>query len=118
MNETRARRRIRQAVELFGYRLVSLDWEPLGIVVEKSGQEGGWYGMIDPPYRHGIDILGYNVEHVLDWIDEFVDPIDPCGCKWADPLARKRAQVQTHGPDCRYHLTYSLPWFASPLVEP
>ncbi len=123
MSESRARRRIRQAVELYGYRLVRLDWEPVSAGAEKSGPDGGWFGEIeradgvvsDPLSGGDHAVLGYNVEHALDWIDEFVKPVEPCGHSWTieNSLARKRAQVQTHPEGCRYHLTYSLPWFAS-----
>ena len=103
---------------MFGYRLVRLDWEPLSAGGEKTGLDGGWLGDIEradgAPIGSGESVLlGLNVEDVLDWIDRFVTPVDPCGHKWTteNALARQRAQVQTHGPDCRYHLTYSLPWF-------
>jgi len=124
MGESRARRRIRKAVELFGFRLVSLEWEPITAGAEKSGPCGGWLGYIERQDGGMIDahwtgspgrvgVAGYNVEHVLDWIDEFVRPVDPCVCPRADPVARQRAQLQNHTADCRYYLTYRLPWFAA-----
>lgn len=120
MAESRARRRIRKAVELYGYRLDSLEWEPVGLGAEMEGPSGGWRGEITFPDGRSPDmnagegecyVLGYSVDHVLDWIDLFVRPVDPCGCPQSDYVARQRAQIQTHGPECRYHLTYSLPWF-------
>src|SRR5678815_4529158 len=111
--ETRARRRIREAVELYGYRLIRLDYEPMSAGAEKAGPDGGWFGEIeradglkeDPLSSGDHAVLGYNVEHALDWIDQFVKPVEPCGDVWTteNALARRRAQVQTHGPDCRYH---------------
>lgn len=76
VRETRARRRIRQAVEEKGYRLVSLEWEPWSNGGEKSGICGGWYGELDPKYAPndwpGNEIMGLSVDEVLDWIEEFV----------------------------------------------
>lgn len=76
VRETRARRRIRQAVEAKGYRLVFLEWEPWSPGGEKSGICGGWYGEVDPPYCRwsipGTEIMGLSVDEVLAWIEEFV----------------------------------------------
>jgi hypothetical protein len=113
VSESRARRRIREAVERFGYQLVSLEWEPIGMGAEMCGPSGGWTGDIEGP--EGIEysaVMGYNVEHALDWIDDWVKPVEPCACPKADRLGRQRAQLQNHTANCRYFLTYRLPWFA------
>jgi len=84
MAETRARRRIRQAVEAKGYRLRSLTWEPWGSAAEKSGPSGGWFGEVEPPWGinldtgrqwvfPGDDLCGLSVKDVLDAIVRWPD---------------------------------------------
>lgn len=74
--ETRARRRIRLAVEAKGYKLTHLEWEPWGASAEKSGIPGGWYGEVEPKYQEwgfpGNEIMGLSVDEVLDWIERLV----------------------------------------------
>lgn len=114
IGESDARRRIREAVELFGYRLVSLEWEPVGRGAEMEGPSGGWLGYIERPdgqHLDASDIMGYSADGVLDWIDNFVRPVEACDCPKADPVARLRAQLQNHQPKCRYFLKYRLSWF-------
>lgn len=112
--ETRARRRIRQAVESRGYKLVSLEWEPWSNGGEKSGICGGWYGTLDRPTSPNIwpgnEIMGLSVDETVAWVDTFVPPPEPCDCL---PLYPLTAQVPTfaHGPECQWHLDYRLHWW-------
>jgi hypothetical protein len=60
--ESRARRKIREAVEAKGYSLVELTWEPWGKAAEKEGISGGWWGRVEPdpstPGSSGLDWFG------------------------------------------------------------
>ena len=47
MSETRARRRIRQAVESRGFKVEALDWEPIYDSGEMGGAAGGWSLYLD-----------------------------------------------------------------------
>lgn len=114
--ETRARRRIRAAVESRGYALVSLEWEPWEDQGEKSGIGGGWYGQLDRSYRAntwpGNDIMGLSVDETIAWVDQFVDPPEQCECPNRDgyPL-NARAPGGCHEQSCRWHLRYWLRWW-------
>ena len=122
MPETRARRRIRLAVESRGYTLTSLAWEPWGMAAEKEGVPGGWYGTLDrPTSAHDLtpgEIMGLSVEETLAWIDEFVPPPEGCGCT-ADhsPMLAASAmgdpETGLHEPSCRWRIAYRLPWWTS-----
>jgi hypothetical protein len=120
MTETRARRRIRLAVESRGYKLTSLEWEPWYPGGEKEGICGGWSGTVDRPYMEntwpGDDIQGLSVEEVLAWIDEFIKPPEPCACTCTHyPLNPIKGDPQTglHVPECRWHIRYRMPWWDS-----
>ena len=116
--ETRARRRIRLAVESRGYRLIELRWEPWHDGGEKSGTCGGWLGRLDRPYEKnawpGDEIMGLCVEQTLAWIDTFVAPPESCDCGLShSPLIQLRDAPETglHVPSCRWHIRYRLPWW-------
>ncbi len=87
MSESLARRKIRQAVEAHGYRLVELTWEPWGAAAEKEGIPGGWEGWVDPvptnsdvtslnsdaedTYRNP-DIMGLSWQEAVEWVEHFI----------------------------------------------
>lgn len=114
--ETRARRRIRKAVESRGYQLVHLEWEPWSNGGEKSGICGGWYGRLDRPtapnIHPGDDIVGLTVEELLAHIDQFVPPPEPCACPEPDsgPLW-SHTPLFMHEPGCKWRLRYWLRWW-------
>lgn len=115
MSETRARRRIRQAVESRGYKLVTLDYEPCYDAGEKSGLGGGWYGTLDRDYLPntwpGNDIMGLSVDEVLCWIDEFVAPPEPCDCPEAPSSRVSWGPTWQHVEACRWRINYWLRWW-------
>lgn len=124
MAETRARRRIRQAVESRGYKLTALEWEPWSDGGDKSGICGGWFGTVDRPYRRnewpGDEIMGLSVEETLAWIDEFIDPPEPCACPELDLLdhpLRALNPTWMHSGHCRWHIRYWLRWWGDRQME-
>lgn len=121
MAETRARRRIREAVESRGYQVETLEWEPIYYAGEMEGDAGGWLVILDRPYlertRPGDELYGLSVEEVLAAVDYWLPPAEPCECDRAhDPIAAVRVkgdpQRPTHGIDCPHHITYRLRWWA------
>ena len=71
-NETRARRRIRKALEAKGYTVKSIDWEP---VHGRHGPTGGWFidiGSATDPTYHNV-LAGLNMGDVMWWIDMLED---------------------------------------------
>lgn len=116
--ETRARRRIRKAIESRGYRLVSLDYEPWYDAGEKAGIGGGWYGTLDRNYlpgsHPGNDICGLSVEEVLWSIDHYVKPPEPCDCP--SPTysgVYPPSPMWEHSKGCRWFIRYWLAWWMS-----
>jgi hypothetical protein len=83
VSETKARRRIRLAVESRGFTLESLEWEPAYNAGEMMGAGGGWYGttmeQIWPNTFPGNDFGGLSVDEVLAEIDASLAPPEPCG---------------------------------------
>lgn len=115
-HETRARRRIRKAVESRGYSLVSLEWEPWYDAGEMAGIGGGWYGELDRPFvpntRPGNDIMGLSVEEVIGCIDHQVAPPEPCGCPEPDDFyMTAREPCHRHRAGCKWRLDYWFPWW-------
>jgi len=77
VSESRARRRIRRAVQAKGYELTELSWSPWGRAAEKEGIPGGWEGYVEPKPSdlHGTPaVMGLSVDEALDWIEEFLPP--------------------------------------------
>lgn len=125
MSESRARQRIRKAVESRGCSVLSMEWEPWYVGGEMSGVCGGWTVVTDAPLHpntnYGDEATGLNVEEVLADIDWSIHPTGPCDCPDAkDP--RHRLGTRCHGmprkpihePDCRWRITYRLPWWDDP----
>lgn len=79
---TRARDRIQRQAESQGWIVTRIEWEPLGIVMEKAGLEGGWSVDLE---RDGKDEWagGYNVEQVIQWIKN----LDLPSSEQADPFS-------------------------------
>jgi hypothetical protein len=79
-HETRARRKIRLAVEAKGYRLSELTWEPWGAAAEKEGIPGGWVGYVDPE-PDGLcgtpAVMGLSVEEAVQWVEDFIPKRTP-----------------------------------------
>lgn len=75
MNETRARRRIRKAIEERGYTLTSLVWEPWRPGSEMEGMDGGWYGEVEPSDGLFMNhVMGLSVDEVLESIEQLLPP--------------------------------------------
>lgn len=73
VRESRARRKIRQAVEARGYQLVELTWEPWGQAAEKEGIPGGWAGYVSPPpHVSEPHIMGLSWQEAVEWIEQFI----------------------------------------------
>lgn len=70
-HETRARRRIREAVEATGRTVDLIEWEPIHAGGEMQGAAGGWTVMASPD-EHA---LGYNLAEVLEWISTW-EPVE------------------------------------------
>lgn len=126
MAETRARRRIRQAVESRGYTVRSLDWEPWYNAGEMSGLAGGWMLLLDRDYlpntTPGNDLCALTVEELLGEIDYWLVPEGDCGCdrSHSSTMAARvinDPQKPTHGLGCRFHIRYRLPWWPAPSRE-
>lgn len=67
MAETRARRRIRAAVEAACRQVEEITWEPIRPGSEMAGADGGWT-VIATDGKHA---LGYNVDEVVAAIDRW-----------------------------------------------
>lgn len=116
--ETLRRRRIRQAVESRGYQIKEITWEHWHNAGEKSGMGGGWTVIVDRPYIEnsvpGDDLFGLSVEEVLADIDYWLKPPELCSCDLNHSANRPLIddpQKPTHSPDCRWHISYKLPWW-------
>jgi len=75
--ESRAHRKIRQAVEAKGYSLVELTWEPWQAAGEKEGIGGGWWGRVEPdpspPGSSGLDwIGGLSWQECVAFVEDFI----------------------------------------------
>lgn len=68
--ETRARRKIREAVEKKGWTLTLLTWEPWGASVEKGGIEGGWYGECRAPSGGEDWVMGLDWREAAEWAEK------------------------------------------------
>jgi hypothetical protein len=66
---SRARRKIREAVEVRGAKIVELTWRPVGQMVEMSGREGGWTLFAEWPDGTEDHALGYSWQDVVEWIE-------------------------------------------------
>lgn len=122
MNETRARQRIRKAVENRGFKVLTMDWEPWYNGGEMSGICGGWLVETDRPWEpncnHGSEATGLSVDEVLAYIDYFFTPDDPCDCypgnspdRMPMRLLKDEAEGVLHNPKCRWRIEYRLPWW-------
>lgn len=118
---TRARDRIRKAVESRGYAVESLDWEPIYNAGEMMGYGGGWVLVVDRPYVAntfpGDELGGQSTDELLADIDWSLKPSEPCDC---DPVRPGRHPALgivgdpddgLHRPGCRWHLAYHLRWW-------
>ena len=122
MSETRARKRIRQAIESRGHIVESIEWEPIYHGGEKSGLCGGWtvttVHSFLPNTWPGNDILGLSVEEVLADIDWSIRPTEPCDCerpRHYHPLVPIKGdpQMALHDKGCRWFIAYRLRWWTS-----
>ena len=126
MIETRARRRIRQAVESRGYAVATLDWESIYNAGEMMGLAGGWGLTLDRDYlpntSPGNDLGALSVEELLAQIDYWLKPDGPCECDRSHSADRAAAlindpQKPTHGPECRWYIPYRLRWWIAAPKE-
>lgn len=115
--ETRARRRIRQAIESRGHVLDELEWEPWSLGGEKEGMLGGWSGAtvedFMPNTTPGNEFYGYDVEECLAHIDWAIEPPEPCACerpRFHSPLSNIRGalEIGMHDESCRWFIRYRL----------
>jgi hypothetical protein len=72
--ESRARKKIRQAVEAKGYTITRFDWEPIRPGGEKEGLEGGWYLEVRAPSGGEDWVMGLNWRDAVEWADRFLKP--------------------------------------------
>lgn len=70
--ESRARRKIRQAVEAKGWTITRFDWEPIRLGGEKEGPEGGWYLEVRAPSGGEDWVMGYSWQDSVKWVDDFL----------------------------------------------
>lgn len=120
--ETRARQRIREAVETRGCRVLNIEWEPWGQAAEKEGIPGGWTVLTDAPLKpntnYGDEVCGLSVEEVLADIDWTLRPTEPCVCYPNDrdrhPLVSIVGDPEhpLHEPTCRWYIAYQLRWWS------
>lgn len=120
MAESRARERIRKAVESRGHEVLSLDWEPVYDAGEMQGYGGGWTLAVSPGiYPNSYpdnDIYGMSVEEVLAYIDYWIKPSDPCECDRSHSAMTAAGLINdpckpTHRPECKWHIPYRLRWW-------
>jgi hypothetical protein len=118
-SETRARRRIRKAIESRGFTVESIEWEPWYDGGEMSGICGGWSVTTTEdfrPHTHpGNDVCGLSVEDTLADIDWSI-PAGPCACirpRHYHPSVPIKGDPQKplHDPDCEWFIRYRLPWW-------
>jgi len=125
--ESRARRRIRKAVESRGHSVLEMDYEPWYNAGEMAGIGGGWTVLTDAPLRpntnYGDEVMGLSVEEVLADIDWWFSPPEPCDCYPDDREGRHPAhgikgdpRHPLHEPSCRWFIRYHLAWW--PRVLP
>ena len=118
-SETRARRRIREAVEARGYTLTRLTWEPWGAAAEKSGISGGWECQVSPRpienFYGSEDFCGLSVEELLQYLDQFLPPREPCECPKQDrsPTLEPFTPIFFHTEACPYRIRYWLRWWGA-----
>lgn len=122
---SRQRKRIQRAVELRGFHVKELDWEPLAGDVGDMGNPGGWALVVDRPYVErtwpGDDLYGLSVEELLADIDWSLRPPEPCACQpWPSPAwmplhhLKGDPQRPLHEPGCRWFVDYRLRWWPAP----
>lgn len=120
MAETRARRRIRQAVESRGYSVQKLTWASWYDGGEMLGICGGWDLFLDRGYLPNTfpdnQLGALTVEELLAQIDYWLKPDEMCDCDRshsADMAAGRinDPQKPTHGTECRWHIRYRLHWW-------
>lgn len=62
LGPTRRQMQIARALANKGYSITSMEWSPIGGMVEMQGREGGWFVFADPGDRF---VGGFNVAEVL-----------------------------------------------------
>lgn len=67
------RRKIEAAVKAQGYVIESIEWQPIGGMVEKMGRDGGWTVFASNGTRE-VMACGYNADDVVAFIVEFWKP--------------------------------------------
>jgi hypothetical protein len=66
VTETKAHRKIREAVEQRGGELRELTWEPWGIAAEKCGIPGGWRGEYRSKEGDIMEIMGLSWQEAIE----------------------------------------------------
>ncbi len=122
--ESRRRRRIREAVESRGHKVIEMNYEAWYDGGEMSGICGGWTVLTNAPLKpntnYGDEVGGLSVEEVLADIDWWYPPAEPCDCYPDDRKGRHPAhnlrdepERPLHEPTCRWFIRYRLPWWKS-----
>jgi hypothetical protein len=70
--ESRARRKIREAIEAKGWTVLRMEWEPIRAGAEKSGPEGGWYVEARAPSGGTDWVLGYSWQDAVEWAERWL----------------------------------------------
>lgn len=111
--ETRARRRIRRAVESRGRTLRTLEWEQPYMGGEMEGVCGGWWGTTDD--ERYPEVMGLNVDDVIACVDSWLVPTEGCLCRSPErPPMLSAEPGWCHEPTCKWHLPYHLRWWPEP----
>jgi hypothetical protein len=119
---SRARNRIRRAVESRGFAVEELVWEPVWDQGDGIGYAGGWALTLDRRYlprtHPGNDLYGMNVDELLADIDYSLKPEEPCDCDRTHSAIMAAGIINdphkpTHGPQCKWHIKYRLPWWTT-----
>lgn len=105
------KRHIIAEAESRGWTILHIEWEPLGISMEKAGPGGGW--QIDLERDGKIEWAGgYNAAQAVQWIKNLddgwsVDPFSCCG-KVANLGADDCLMARGHKGDCETKRTRGL----------
>jgi hypothetical protein len=70
--ETRARRKIREAIEAKGWTVTLMNWEPIRPGGEKEGPEGGWYCEVRAPSGGEDWVMGLNWRDAVEWANKWL----------------------------------------------
>lgn len=70
--ESRARRKIRQAIEAKGWTVTLMTWTPISAGGEKEGPAGGWYCEARAPSGGQDWVMGYSWQDAVEWAEKWL----------------------------------------------